>query len=360
MSHEIGKHDKQQGLSMAWHNLTEVLPVIDLKTCFLSTWDVIKRPLFRIINGTPPVATSTCEVVSTVTDEVVGTTPKVVDANTYTLLTNARFLGLVADALLAIPGAMIESVGSVCNRARVFVTLRLPEFYTLGDKTVSATVLAGGREFKCFLNFLNSHDKSCVFTVVLSSICTVCNNTFGMNLADKDGKALRLNIKHTSGMEAHLADVPAIIGAFFATVERFVAVVNALALIPISETDARAWFVGFLYANEDAEDSATEADKIAMSGRRRNQTDRLTELFKTGKGNAGANLSDVFSAVTDYYTHESAGGIENASRQLASSEIPKAYGYTMKAVAFAMLQDDKRIAATIETGKRILAGQRAD
>lgn len=359
MSHEIGIHDKQQGLSQAWHGKTEILPVIALATCFLSLWDVLKRPLYRIVNRglaneSAPVPTATCEVVTTDTSLPVGT-GKVVDAKSYTLLTNARFLAIVQSTLDLLPGFIVTSVGSVCNRARIFVSLAIAEYYLQDGMQFSASFTAAGREFKSYLNFMSSHDKSCPFTVNMGTVCIVCNNTFNANLHDTRNGKLRISIKHTSGMSDQLADVPSIIAAYFTTQETFKKTMDALALIPISEVDARALFVGFLYAKEQLEDDATEADKVEMSGRRRNQADRLVELFKTGKGNAGANLADVFSAATDYYSHESAGGTDNAGRQVASSEF--GHGQTMKAAMFALLQDDKKTAKTIETGARVIAGQ---
>lgn len=352
MSHEINETDKQQGLTQAWHGLTEILPVIDLKTCFLSTWDVIKRPLFRFFKDGSKEQTESCEIVCTDDEKIVIGKP--VHKSTYTLLTNARFLQIIADSIAQIPGAVVASVGSVCSRARIFVSVEIPEYYTKGEKTVSAQFIAAGREFKCYLNFLSSHDKSCGFVVNMGSICTVCNNTFTCNLLDAGNKLFRVVIKHTSGMEDKLADVPALIGAFFATVEHFKTVMNALALVPVSEQDAQDFITGFLYVKDDDEfDSAEQASE--MSTRRANQVSRMVELFKTGKGNAGQNLADLFSAITDYYTHESSGG-EDKLKQVASSEFGN--GNAMKSYAFAVMQDDKRIAKLIQTGKKVREGQK--
>lgn len=365
MSHEIYESDKQEGTSMAWHNKTDVKAVIILKECFLAMWDVVKRPLKREYVGkdgaTVSEITDTCEIACTDDPSIV--IGKTVDIKSYSLLTNAGFLEIVSNAIAQIAGAIVESVGSVCNRGRIFVSVSIPEFYTTAGKTVNgvlpsvqSTFTAAGRTFKTYLNFLSSHDKSCAFVVNMGSICTVCNNTFNMNLTDGTSK-LRINIKHTSGMQAMLADVPAIISAFFVTVERFRAVIESLALIPISQADAKAFFVGFLFSKEQTEDTATETDKLEMSSRRSNQVDRLVELFNTGKGNAGLNLADLFSAFTDYYSHESSSG-DDKFRQLASSEF--GHGQTMKAAAFAIMQDDKKIATTIALGVKVLAAQKAD
>jgi len=352
MSHEINENDKQQGLSQAWHGLTEVLPFIDLKTCFLASWDVVKRPLFRAVKGLGDVTTyqetQACEIVCTDNDALVIGKP--VDCKTYSLLTNSSFLDLVGQAMTQITGSFVASVGSVCNRGRIFVSVSIPEYYTKGEKTLSAKFNVAGREFTSYLNFLSSHDKSAPFIVNMGTVCTVCNNTFNANLLDENNKGLRINIKHTSEMAAKLADVPAIIGAFFATVERFQIVMANLVQIPISQSDAKAFFLGFLADKED--ETATESDKREISTRRINQVNRLTELFVSGKGNQGLNLADLFSAVTDYYTHESSGG-DDKLKQVASSEFGN--GQTMKAFAFAVLQDDKKTAKLIANGHKLFA-----
>ncbi len=75
-------------------------------------------------------------------------------------------------------------------------------------------------------------------------------------------------------------------------------------------------------------------------------------LFATGKGNHGKDWSDVFQAVTDYYTHESAGTKATAQEQEESSEYKT--GATKKARAYAILQNDAAIAATVAKGRAYL------
>lgn len=367
MSHMIGKNDKQQGITQAWHGLTEVLPVISLLTCFLSTWDVTKRKLFRVYNNLAGVEvkeeTTTCEIVCTDDPSIVIGKP--VDCNTYTVLDMKRFLAIVADSMAKIRGAYVASVGSVCDRARQFVSVGIPSGLGTIDDAIdavkngaTASIVAAGREFQFYLSFLNSFDKSAPFTVVYSSICVVCNNTFNGVLADKDGKRLRISIPHTKNMQAALKDVPAIVDAFFVSIQVFADTLNALALVPINAIDAKAFFAGFLTekgnSQEDGNENAKQLEEI--STRRENQIDRLVSLFVSGKGNNGANLADLFSAITDYYSHESSGG-EDAGKQIASSEFGN--GAAMKSAAFAILKDDKRIAELIAIGHTLLANRAA-
>lgn len=341
MSHEISEIDQQEGTEMAWHNLTKVQEIILLASCWLSKWDVISKVMGVMDSTGKFIAGEYCQLIASDNEAISIGAP--VHAETYTVLTNAGFLAIVQNAMDQIRGAIVSSVGSVCRRGRIFVSIKLPQMETF---------MAAGREFKPYLNFLSSHDKSSPFIVNLGTICTVCNNTFNMNLADTDGDKLRITVRHTSGMKAALADVPAIISAFFTSVQKFAEVMNALVQIPISADDARAFFAGFLtdkMDNETGEMNGTEKKEI--SSRRVNQIARLLELFNTGKGNHGQNLADVFSALTDYYSHENSGG-EDKMKQVASSEFGT--GQTMKAFAFAILQDDKRIAQTIANGRRVI------
>ncbi len=334
MSHEITNNDKQQGLTQAWHGLTEVLPVISLITCWLSQWDVKLSALYRKVDAAGILTeqeTGFTELACTdKSDVIVSKEP----------INPKTFLAVVVEAMAQIPGAIVASVGSLCNRARIFVTLAVPEM---------PSFLAAGREWKPYLNFLSSHDKSCEFTVVASIICTVCNNTFSANLQDTDGDTLRIGIKHRPGMAARLANVPAIVGAYYATVEHFRKVMDKLATMPATGKEARAFFAGMLTEGLDMDDNAMAA---GLSGVRRNQVRRMLELFVSGKGNDGNGWDDVFSAVTDYFTHESAGGTDDPMRQEASSEFKT--GLTMKARAFALMQDDKAIVAVMERGQKLL------
>ena len=342
MSHEISEIDSQEGIEMGWHGLTIVKSVIILAKCKLAQWDIVKRTMGIVNSVGKFVSGEYVQLVCTDNEEISIGAP--VHSETYSVLTNAGFLAIVQSALDQIHGAVVASVGSVCRRGRIFVSIKLPKLESF---------MAAGREFKPYLNFLSSHDKSAPFIVNLGTICTVCNNTFNMNLTDTDGDKLRITVRHTSGMEAALKDVPSIVAAFFVSCQKFAEVMNSLMEIPISEKDARAFFAGFLtdkMENETAE--MDKAQKKEMSTRRINQIQRLVELFNAGKGNAGKNLADLFQAITDYYSHENSGG-EDKMKQLASSEFGN--GQTMKTAAFALLQNEERIVKTIANGHKVLA-----
>lgn len=352
MAHRIGKHDRQDGIELAWHKLTNILPIaknggFDLRKSFLAEWDVVKSGLLRP-NGS---ASKYCELVCTDDPEL--TIGEPVHCQTYVPVTNAAFLDLVSDAMDKIPGAAAVSAGSVCDRGRIFVSIRVPEV---------AELTAAGREFKPYLNFLSSHDQSAAFFVNASTVCTVCNNTFSFNLNDKENKALRIKVKHTKNVLSKLENVPEMVDAFCGTAARFCAIMDSLAESTVAADNAERFFAGLLTVKDESAArkfltgtrnlSAEEKKELAPSTRRANQIARLTELFRTGAGNKGENRADVFSAVTDYYTHESSGG-EDISRQIESSEFGA--GQAAKARAFDILQNDSLFNLFSNVGDTVLS-----
>jgi hypothetical protein len=343
MSHEITNIDRQEGIEMGWHKLTVVKPLIELLSSWLAQWDVSKVPMLEGDGSASEYCRITC------TDD-----PKIrigapVHCESYGLVTNADFLRIINTAIREIPGAKVASVGSVCGRSRIFVSVKLEEL---------AEFKAAGRSFVPYLNFLSSHDMSAPFAVNTSNICTVCNNTFGMNLsslsqrsgmkaaqsASESAKAVRVVMKHTKNVMERLENVPEIVDGFHGAQALFKLEMDKLAAAPIKIDDANALFAGFLTARTEV--------KEPMSTRRANQVNRLTELFVRGAGNEGQNRADWFSAATDYYSHENAGG-DDRMRQFVSSEFGS--GQTAKAGAWDLIRDDKAIEATLARGKTVLA-----
>ena len=83
-----------------------------------------------------------------------------------------------------------------------------------------------------------------------------------------------------------------------------------------------------------------------------NTVNRMGELFLSGRGNRGETLADAFSAVTDYYTHESSGGT-NVMRQVMSSEYGA--GNQNKQDFWQVVRNPEARLATTEIGEELLA-----
>jgi len=327
--HRIEQNDKQQGLSMAWHGLTEIVENLSLENCCLAMWDIIAR-ILTLPDGTP-----TRFAILGATDDPSITIGVPFDPTTYRPISNAEFLQLLKDSTEGIDGCKLVSIGSVRNRGRVFASFQTQEL---------AAYKAGGRTFKPYLNFGNGHDKSSVLWANTSNTDTVCDNTFSFNLAQVVRDVCdSFTARHTKGIALRLPEIGELIRNANILQTNFAMAFEKMSETIIDATTAERLFAGFVVNNDEAE---------TLSTRARNIVARLLDLFHGGRGNKGQTLGDLFSAVTEYYTHENAGNTNNPWKQLNSAMFGN--GQQRKADAFRLLQRDDEREALVALGARLL------
>jgi len=293
MSHKIEQHDKQEGTFVAWHGLTEVNPNLNLKSCWLSQWDIIKKKMVLEDGTETPFSLLTASDNNKIQ---IG----VPFADSYFPITNEAFLNCIENAVMGISGLKLTSVGSIMNRNRVFVSFEVGE----------ANFTHGERDFESYLNFGNAHDKGSPFWSNTSNTCVVCANTYGMNLRH-NSKNINIKIRHTKNAELKLENVEELVNGAIGAQKEFKAIFESIDEVKTNPREAQRVFAGFLGQGKE------------LSTRGLNSVNRLTELFLVGKGNKGETRADIFSAVTDFYSHESSGG-DNRMKQWVSSEFGSA------------------------------------
>jgi hypothetical protein len=176
-----------------------------------------------------------------------------------------------------------------------------------------------------------------------TNICTVCNNTFTYNLNNKESD-IDVRVYHRGNVEVKLTNIVEIIDAHLGSQAIFKAEFEKLMKKDIKLESARSLFAGWTLRNDDVKE---------LSGRGLNKVNRLTELFVKGAGNLGKNRADAFSAVTDFYTHESTrGGGQNAGNQYVSSEF--GLGRTSKQHFWDVIRDDDDVNHYINIGNKAL------
>jgi len=294
MSHEIMFRDSQTGLTQAWTGLTNVVDRVTLENAF--TWELKEVPLYVQTGKLTKVPGFKAFVASD--DKLLCGKPM---AESYQALTNAEFWDTANEALEG-TGAVVESAGTIMDRSRRFLTIRLAD----DQKTI------GGRTFKHRISFVDSIDGTTHFYAVNTSICVVCANTARMVMGDMTGE-FRFKLKHTKGFRAKIEGMNAQIESMLGVRAEFESALQMAASEPLAEGNARNLFAGWL---------GTDAEK--MSTRAVNTVDRLTGLYRGGAGNKGETLLDGVSAVTDFYSHESSGGEDKAGfrwKQFNSSEF---------------------------------------
>jgi hypothetical protein len=334
MGHGITARDLQQGRTMAWHGLTDVKEDLSLDNCWLAKWDVKPEVLkvgdeetpFRILRSFPNEEWDDDDA-----DTDNGLVGKPFDPDTYKPFTNASFLKQLKEGTIG-EDLKLDSIGAICERTRIFASFEMGLSYR-----------AAGREFRPFLNVGNSHDQSSPLWVNTSNTCTVCNNTFTLNMS-LGGTVW--GVKHTKHSAPKMRTLGMSITAMLEGHTKFKAEFEALGMMPVSQNDARAFFVGLL-GTPDAE----------LSTRTENTVDRLMQLFRGGAGNHGRDWADLFSAVTDFYTHEAANGAGTPDanwKNFLSSEFGN--GKKEKLGVWGEVTSEAKRNARIAIGRSILGG----
>jgi hypothetical protein len=341
MADRILQFDRQEGTSDAWHHKTIVKDRITLSDNWLNEWDIV--PVILQKHGD-----DTKWRVLECTDEPSLEVGAAYNSATFRPINNHEFLGLI-ESSIAGTDAEIVSVGSVRNRGRVFVSLKLKGLEKFE---------AAGHKFNAYLNFGNGHDKSSVLWVNTSNIDTVCDNTFSCNLfavenarkaggPDAPQNAVAVRQRHTVNAKLRFPAVAQLIDRAINTQAKFAENFTKFDAIAVSEKEAREIFAGLI-----SRDVTPGLVANGLSNRAVEKTDRLVDLFLNGRGNRGATLADAFSAVTDFYTHENV-RVNNPAKQFASSEFES--GALVKQEFYNLAQQPVKLEATRGHGATLLS-----
>lgn len=118
------------------------------------------------------------------------------------MLNNDGFLSVIESILAGLDKLglkyLVATSGTVQERERQFITIKI-----IGEDDKTKLVI-GGREFKQFLNCLNSIPSNSGYTITFAnqSFCVCCRNTFAHALHGENGGKFHVAIKHTKGMKA--------------------------------------------------------------------------------------------------------------------------------------------------------------
>jgi hypothetical protein len=334
MAHRIEEHDMQEGLVQAWHGKTLITPDLSLENNWLTRWDLV--PVVLEKRG-EPTRWNVLEC-SDLPGVEIG---QPYNPETFQPIDNKAFLEMIRSSISGTSHKVV-SVGSVRNRGRVFVSIELNGM----EKFKAAK-----REFSAFLNFGNGHDKSSVLWINTSNICTVCDNTFSFNLVAVEGKNssrsddINISQRHTKNVKLKLPGIADVIDRAIGVQAEFKLELDQLNDVEISRPEARNLFAGFIGRN-------IEDRKEGLSKRAFNIVGELESLFVSGRGNHGRSLADSFQAVTDYYTHTSAGGWDRPFRQMQSSEYGA--GLQAKREFWREVRDEDKIQSLRQNGIELL------
>ena len=325
--------------SLIWHRNYDLVPAIDLaksETLGFGAWDVNRVELLMPISNKP---SGVFTLVGTDDNKRIGKSFE----ESFVHISNAETRAITGEILAGIAklGVTPEIVtsGSVEDRELIFISIRIQEMTGFA---------IDGREFKLFLNIHNGFAKNSNFIMTNSGICVCCANTNQISMMDKSG-VFRFALPHRKNVKPMIAEAVKLIPATFDAAmngnKAFEKQLKAFASIGITDTEAEnifAWFLG-----KPSED---------LTVRTANQIERLKTLFKSGKGNKGQTLFDVFQSCTEYYTHESAGESDNVLKQFTSSEFGTSAEKknNFYSALCAMVADKKQFDAVGHIGNQIM------
>lgn len=275
-------------------NNIQVVDRLDVKNNWLTSWDIESTPCVYQDRGELK-NTEFSILLASDTKEPIG---KPFNPNTYSPISNKQLLELVEEVLDNSKSELVK-IGSFRNRARIYASLRVKDYdrYTIGK-----------RDFRDYLNFGNAFDQSSTLWCNNSNLCIQCQNSFNYNMHECN---TGVKIIHKGNIENKMFDAKILINNFLQSQQMFIKKFTELNQTPITKKSAESLITGFVLRNDK---------KDSISKIRLDKINRIYALFENGGGNTGETAADVFSAITDFYTHESVRrGDENM--QYYSSEI---------------------------------------
>jgi len=264
--------------------------------------------------------------------------------------TNKRLFELFKDALAG-SDYEIVSCGTVENRVQFFV-----------DAKQKKNARAAGRDLSMFFGLHSGYGGKT--STVFSGHAHViqCANTTALFLSEAMKNEGAIKAKNTTNVLDKLPGIQKAIELQIGVAGEFARALEAAAKVKVP--DIRAAKQAYIGAMAEV----LPVPLKELSTRAVNRTNRLAELFQSGKGNGGENVADFYSGFTDYFTHESATSededlkenVNQARRvkQWFSSEFGTARA-TKEEFHKVLLGDTKNIRSAFgklrETGEKIIA-----
>jgi phage/plasmid-like protein (TIGR03299 family) len=203
MAHEI---DTQKGFAgfasfkkSAWHGLGTVIEermtIADALKFGGLDFEVLKAPnVHRFPDGKEEVSKDSFFTYRTDSNYVLG--DKL--GKGYTVMQNKIALDLV-DELVSKQSMTIETVGSLCDGAKVFVTLKNETPIDLGNDDITEQ----------YLVLLNGHDGNTAISAYFTNVRVVCQNTLNASLGSCRNKH---TVRHTVSAKDRLTEALKIMG----------------------------------------------------------------------------------------------------------------------------------------------------
>ena len=166
---------------------------------------------------------------------------------------------------------------------------------------------AGGDEHKHFLTFVGGHDKTIGIKGFGTSTRTVCANT--LSLALKGVKNfIDFNFYHNKIGVENFSKLPQWIEASLLHAKEYSEFAEKLGNVALNIHQAKCIALQMM--------AKTEIPSTQIV----NRAERISDLFKNGKGNKGENLWDFLNGITQYFTSGDGSGKKMNMKKVSSSD----------------------------------------
>lgn len=275
----------------AWHQLGTVLPDTftaeqAMEYAHLGGWNVRKAPAFTV----DPLTGEMLEMPGRF--GIVRDNPESKKAewlggdvgSMYHVIQNeehAEFLNTIVDE----GGAHFETAGSINGGRQVFLTMKLPGHMQIG----------GVDPVDMYLAAMNSHDGSTPFTIMVTPVRVVCQNTLNVALGSNKAK---VSFRHTRGAGAMIRQqAREALGLTFKYLDAFQEQAEQLINTTMTQIQFEELMLKAFGPGEDAAPSAVT--------RAHNKIDEITSLFAEAQTQEGVRDTAWagFNALTEWYDH---------------------------------------------------------
>lgn len=188
------------------------------------------------------------------------------------------------------------------------------------DAKADEVIKAAGRDILPYVGLSRGFGGSEPLRISVHSTVIQCANTQALFNREADVATDSVRSKNTARLRERLPLIQATIERSWGVQAEFAKALESAQSHKVKPEQARLGFVGFL-----------GVENLGKTARTANRVNRLVQLFKSGAGNKGEDGSDFVNAITDYYTHESAGSVDSSdspadflNKQWASSEFGSA------------------------------------
>lgn len=288
MSHEIKEHDcaiRPDWAEQSWHCKEQVYPgpIISGDQIPEVAFDVVSEPM--VLPSNYVLAGDNCSRL------IVAKKPNrnVVIATAspeYEVFSNREILNRVFDAFAEneIPAKLsfALTIKNCAQGAFSFEIEGADEFFCTGKD-----------RHKLYINFLFGHDKTMGLKGFGSATRAVCHNTIQLALRSEK-KLFSFTFFHSKKGRAGFENLSKLIEATQHHAQAYSKLAEQLGNKAITQHQAQAIALEILNAK------TKESEEV--STRTFNASQKIAQLFKTGKGNSGANMFDLLNGVTEYYT----------------------------------------------------------